>query len=186
FLEAIAEHPRLAAGKDRLLIQIRAGERLQLAKADQRQDAVLLVPDPESGPWLEIGGSYWQIGEDSVVRVGEGKIPADLAAALADLAQGKSVEIPTLRFFNHLDSWQEWLHFPADSWLESLHFIQATAGFELSLEGSLQHLEAQLSVRYGSAAPVPPGLGKVDGLPRLVGDHCEVRDWPTRRRRSPG
>ncbi len=176
FLESIAEHPRLAAGRDRLVIQIRSGERLQLSKADHLQDAILLVPDPDSGPWVEIGGSFWQIGEDSVVRVGEGKIPAELATALADLARGKSVEIPTLRFFNHLDSWQEWLHFPADSWLEKLHFIPAAASFGLSLEGSLQHLEAQLSVRYGSATPVPPGLGKVDGLPRLAGDQCEVRD----------
>ena len=176
FLESIAEHPRLAAGKDRLLIQIRSGERLQLSAAEQRQDSILLVPDPESGPWIEIGGSFWQIGEASVVRVGEGKIPADLAVALGELAQGKSVEIPKVRFFNHLDSWQEWLHFPADCWLESLHFVQAAASFELSLEGSLQHLEAQLRVRYGSASPVPPGLGKVEGLPRLVGDHCEVRD----------
>src|SRR6478735_20374 len=176
FLEALAEHPRLAAGKERLLIQIRSGERLQLSVADHRGDSILLVPDPESGPWLEIGGSFWQIGEDSVVRVGEGSIPAALASALAELAQGKSVEIPTQRFFNHLASWQEWLHFPADCWLESLHFVQAPANFELSLEGSLQHLEAQLSVRYGSAPVVPPGLGKVDGLPRLTGDHCEVRD----------
>ena len=176
FLESIAEHPRLAAGKDRLVIQIRSGERIQLSKADHLQDSILLVPDPGSGPWVEIGGSFWQIGEDSVVRVGEGKIPAELATALTGLASGKSVEIPTLRFFNHLDSWQEWLHFPEDSWLEKLHFIPAAASFELSLEGSLQHLEAQLSVRYGSAPPVPPGLGKVDGLPRLAGDHCEVRD----------
>ncbi len=176
FLESIAEHPRLAAGKDRLSIEVRSGERLLLSEANHRQDQIQLVPDPESGPWIEIGGSFWQIGEDSVIRVGEGKIPAELAAALGELAQGKSVEIPSHRFFNHLDSWQEWLHFPADCWLESLHFIQAGAEFELSLEGSLQHLEARLSVRYGSAPPVPPGLGKVDGLPRLAGDHCEVRD----------
>ena len=176
FLEAIAEHPRLAAGKDRLLIQIRAGERLRLSESKHRKDLVQLVPDPESGPWLEIGGSFWQIGEDSVVRVGEGKIPADLATALGELAQGKVVEVPAQQFFNHLDSWQEWLHFPAGSWLDSLHFVQANAVFELSLEGSLQHLEAQFRVRYGSAPPVPPGLGKVDGLPRLIADHCEIRD----------
>ena len=178
FLESIAEHPRLAAGKDRLLIQIRAGERLRLAQAEHLPDFILLVPDPESGPWVEIGGSFWQIGEDSIVRVGVGKIPVELSAVLAELAQGKCAEVPTLRFFNHLDTWQEWLHFPEGGWLEKLHFIPAATSFELSLEGSLQHLEAQLSVRYGSAAPVPPGLGKVDGLPRLVGDYCEVRDLP--------
>jgi superfamily II DNA or RNA helicase len=176
FLESIADHPRLAAGKDRLSIQIRSGERLQLASADHLQDHIQLVPDPESGLWTEIGGSFWQVGEASVTRVGEGSIPADLASTFAELARGKSVEILTQRFFDHLDSWQEWVHFPEGSWLGTLHFIQAPCVFELSLEGSLQHLEAQLAVRYGSAAPVPPGLGKVDGLPRLSGDHCEVRD----------
>jgi superfamily II DNA or RNA helicase len=176
FLAVIAEHPRLAAGKDRLSIQIRAGERLLLNAANHQLEHIQLIPDPDSGPWLEIGGSFWQIGEDSVSRVGEGSIPAELATALTELAQGKSIQIPTQHFFNHLDSWQEWLHFPADCWLESLHFIQAPAVFELTLEGSLQHLEAQLRVCYGSAIPVPPGLGKVEGLPRLVGDQCEVRD----------
>jgi superfamily II DNA or RNA helicase len=176
FLGAIAEHTRLAAGKDRLSIQIRSGERLHLKAADHHEGEIQLVPDTESGPWIEIGGSYWQIAEDTVVRVGEGSIPAELAAALSSLAKGKSVAIPTQQFFNHLDSWQEWLHFPEGSWLDSLHFIRASAVFELTLEGSLQHLEAQLNVRYGTAPPVPPGLGKVDGLPRLTGDHCEVRD----------
>ncbi len=176
FLESLADHPRLTVGKDRLLIDIRAGERLQLSEAKQVQDEVQLALDPESGPWTEIAGAFWQIGEDSVTRVGEGTIPAELMASLKDLAAGNRVKLPLHRFFNHLESWQEWVHFPEGSWLDTLHFIQAPAVFELSLEGSLQHLEAQLSVRYGSAPPVPPGLGKVDGLPRLVGDHCEVRD----------
>ncbi len=176
FLGAIAEHPRLAMGKDRLLIEIRSGERLQLADAVHLPDRIRLVPDPEAGTWIEIAGSFWQIGETNVTRVGEGSIPAELTASLTELARGKVVEIPTHRFFDHLDSWQEWLHFPQGAWLDSLHFVQAAAMFELSLEGSLQHLEAQLRVRYGGAAPVPPGLGKVAGLPRLTGDHCEVRD----------
>ncbi len=176
FLEAIAEHPRLAVGKDRLLIEIRAGVRLQLGDAVHLSERIRLVPDPEAGSWIEIAGSFWQIGETNVTRVGEGSIPAELAGALTELARGKAVEIPTQRFFDHLDSWQEWLHFPQGSWLNSLHFVQAAAFFELSLEGSLQHLEAQLGVRYGAAPPVPPGLGKVAGLPRLTGDHCEVRD----------
>ena len=176
FLEAIAEHPRLAVGKDRLLIEIRAGERLQLGDAVHLPDRIRLVPDPESGSWIEIAGSFWQIGETNVTRVGEGSVPAELVAPLTELARGKAVEIPTHQFFDLLDSWQEWLHFPQGSWLDSLHFVQAAASFELSLEGSLQHLEAQLSVRYGAAPAVPPGLGKVAGLPRLTGDHCEVRD----------
>lgn len=176
FLEAVADHPRLAAGKDRLLIEIRSGERLRLSGADLEGERIRLVPDPGIGAWTEIGGSFWQIGEDTVTRIGEGRIPAELAADLGKLSQGESVEISTQRFFNQLDSWQEWLTFPEGSWLDSLHFVPAPVIIELSLEGSLQHLEAQLRVVYGSAAPVPPGLGKVDGLPRLAGERCEVRD----------
>lgn len=176
FLECVADHPRLAAGKDRVSIQIRSGERLRLSAANRKNEEILLIPEAESGPWVEIAGSFWQIGEDSLTRVGEGNLPNELAPAMKDLAAGRPVSLPISHFFNHLSSWQEWLHFPVDSWLESLHFVQAPAQFELTLEGSLQHLEAQLSVRYGDSPPVPPGLGKVEGLPRLVGDHCEVRD----------
>lgn len=176
FLEAIADHPRLAAGKDRLLIQIRSGDRLQLSQSRHENGHVELVPDSTFGPWSEISGSFWQVGESAISRVGEGKIPADLAAPLGELAKGKSVRIATQAFFSHLASWQEWLHFPDGCWLDSLHFVNAPAVFELSLEGSLQHLEGQLRVRYGTVEPVPPGLGTVAGLPRLVGDQCEVRD----------
>ncbi len=176
FLEAVADHPRLVVGKDRLLIDIRAGERLQLSAADPVNGNVRLVPAPESGPWIAAAGGFWQIGEHSVTRVGEGSIPAGLAPQLERIATGKTVEIPIPIFFNQLESWQEWIHFPEGSWLDTLHFIPEVARFELALEGSLNHLEAQLSVRYGDTAPVPPGLGKVDGLPRLAGDHCLVRD----------
>ncbi len=176
FLESLADHPRLAAGKDRLLIDIRSGERLRLSEATPENGNIRLAPDPESGPWIAVAGGYWQISEETVTRVGEGGIPESLSADLKTLAEGRSVEIPIARFFNHLESWQEWIHFPDGSWLDQLHFIPASARFELTLEGSLQHLEAQLRVRYGSAEPVPPGLGKVDGLPRLTDDHCEVRD----------
>jgi superfamily II DNA or RNA helicase len=182
FLESIADHPRLAAGKERLHIQIRSGERLRLTAADLENGQIRLVPDADSGPWVEIGASFWHIGEDHITRIGEGSTPAELADSLGKLSQGHSVEIPAQRFFNQLDAWQEWLTFPQGSWLDLLHFVPANAAIELSLEGSLQHLEAQLLVRYGAAPPVPLGLGKVDGLPRLVGDRCEVRDLTSEER----
>ena len=176
FLEAIADHPRLAAGKDRLSVAIRAGERFHLEDATRHEDRVRLIPGKDAGTWVEVAGAFWQISPESVTRVGEGSIPADLAAALGEISRGRTVEIPTARFFNNLDSWQEWVAFPEGSWLDSLHFVPAPAAIELSLEGSLQHLEARLQVKYGGAPAVSPGLGKVDGLPRLLGDRCEVRD----------
>ncbi len=179
FLESIAEHPRLAAGKERLSIQIRSGERLQLIAAEQMEGQIKLIPDPTLGPWHDIGGTFWQITENSVARVGEGKISDELSIGLGQLAQGRSISIPTDLFFNQLTAWQEWLHFPEDSWLESIHFLTATAIFELKLEGSLTHLEAELRVQYGDSKPQPPGLGQIDGLPHLVGDSCQIRDLAT-------
>lgn len=176
FLEALSDHPRLAAGKDQLSITIRSGERFHLADASLQDDRVRLVPSADSGPWVEIAGAFWRISQDGVTRVGEGTIPADLATPLAGISRGQVVEIPTARFFNQLDAWQEWVAFPDGSWLDSLHFVPAAARMELTLDGSLQHLEARLLVKYGESPAVPPGLGKVDGLPRLAGDRCEVRN----------
>ena len=182
FLECVADHPRLAAGKERLSIQIRAGERLRLARAERLGDLIHLTPDADSGPWVEIAASFWHISEETMSRIGQGTIPSELAQSLGSLALGKSVEIPVVRFFNQLEAWQEWLTFPRDSWLETLHFLPAVPSIQLNLEGSLQHLEAQLLVRYGEAPAVPLGLGKVEGLPKLVGDHCQIRDLPEEER----
>ena len=176
FLEAIADHPRLAAGKDRLSITIRSGERFLLDDVSLRGDCVRLVPLACSGPWVEIGGAFWKITPDTVTKVGEGTVPPELTAALGQISRGMVVEVTIGRFFNSLDSWQEWVSFPDGSWLDSLHFVPAPAVFEFSLEGSLQQLEARLQVRYGAAPAVSPGLGKVDDLPRLLGDRCEVRN----------
>jgi hypothetical protein len=176
FLEALADHPRLAAGKDRLSIAVRSGERFHLDDAILHGNCVRLVPAADSGPWVEIAGAFWRISPETVTRVGEGTIPAELASAMGGISRGQVVEIPTARFFNQLDAWQEWVAFPDGSWLDSLHFVPAAARIELSLEGSLQHLEARLQVKYGEAPAVSPGLGKVDGLPRLIGDRCEVRN----------
>jgi SNF2 family DNA or RNA helicase len=81
----------------------------------------------------------------------------------------------------NLESWQDWIAFPADGWIESLHFIPAPASFDLMIDGSLQQLDARLSVAYSDAPPVPPGLGQVPNLPRLIDTRCEVRDHAAER-----
>jgi superfamily II DNA or RNA helicase len=176
FLEAIADHPRLGVAKEQLSIAIRSGERFRLDSATRADGCVELSPTRHPDPWVEIAGAYWRIGTDNIVRVGEGTIPASLARPLRELAAGRPLRIPITEFFNQLDAWQEWVMFPDGSWLDALHFVPAPAGIELSLDGSLQHLEAQLMVRYANASPVPPGLGKVDNLPRLLDDRCEIRN----------
>ena len=120
---------------------------------------------------------FGRFPSDAVTRVGEGNVPADLLASLAGIKKGKAGGNPDQTGFSiDLDAWQEWVAFPDGSWLDTLHFVPAPAVFELSLEGSLNDLEARLQVKYESAPAVSPGLGKVDGLPRLLKDRCEVRN----------
>ena len=175
-LEALADHPRLAAGKDRLSITIRAGARFQLRDASLHGAQIRLVPDQAAGSWVEIGGSFWQISPTSVTRVGEGGMPGELTAALGQISRGLTVEVAADDFFNRLEAWQEWVSLPADCWLEALHFVPAPVAIELMLDGSLERLSACLQVKYAGAPAVAPGLGKVEGLPRLRNDRCEVRN----------
>ena len=126
--------------------------------------------------------SFWQAGEDFLNRAGNGSMPTTLARALMNLASGQPFTLPVQSLFAHLDQWQDWLAFPADCWLESLHFVPASAHFELTLEGSLQHLDARLRVSYADAPPVTPGLGLLPNLPRLNGRICEIRDLATEER----
>jgi len=176
FLDALSGHPAVFAGKEHDPVSITAGRRLGLSDTRPQGEKIVLAPDPASGDWISLDDSFWQIGPDSLNSCGEGGVPATLAPILNRLARGESAAISLSDLIENLDSWQEWLGFPDGGWLDSLHFLPATPVFKLSLEGSLQHLEARLAVAYGHAPPLPPGLGKVENLPRLVGDHCEVRD----------
>jgi superfamily II DNA or RNA helicase len=176
FLDAIDGHPQVWSGKDRLPIRRITGQRIRLATVSLQQNQVRLVPDENAAMWTEIGGAFWQIGEDFLSRAGEGSIPASLDGIMQPLARGGPVEIPLRLLLDHLEPWQDWLEFPANGWLACLHFVPAPASFHLTLEGSLQHLEAQLTVVYGDSTPVSPGCGRVENLPRLVDEHCEIRD----------
>ncbi|MCX6865053.1 MAG: SNF2-related protein, partial [Verrucomicrobia bacterium] len=182
FLDAIDGHPQVLGGKDRLPVRRIPGQRIHLATVSLHQNQVRLAPDENAAPWTEIGGAFWQIGEDFLSRAGEGNIPASLHGIMQPLARGDSVEIPLRLLLDHLDPWQDWLEFPVDGWLACLQFVPAPASFHLTLEGSLQHLEAQLTVVYGDSAPVSPGYGRVENLPRLVDEHCEIRDVSTEAR----
>jgi superfamily II DNA or RNA helicase len=176
FLEAIAGHPGVIAGKERAPVLITTGHRILLADASLRNDEVLLVPASDSADWFEIGGSFWQAGANFLNRAGTATTPSSLSGVLKSLARGETAVVPVQRLLENLDSWQDWLAFPPDGWLESLHFIPAAATFGLTLEGSLQHLEAGLKVTYRDAPPVVPGLGIVANLPHWSGTQCEIRD----------
>jgi len=176
FLDAIAGHPAVFAGKDRQPLSVTTGHRIHLADAALEDGQVSLKPAADGGSWIEIGGSFWQAGPDFLKRVGTAAPPAPLRGAIQPLAHGKPFRVPLRELLANLDAWQDWLAFPSGGWLDSLHFIPAKADFLLALDGSHQQVEARLTVAYPDSQPVIPGLGNPAHLPRLCEELCEIRD----------
>jgi superfamily II DNA or RNA helicase len=96
-------------------------------------------------------------------------------AALA--SQGK-LQLPAADFLADLDAWLDLFEAPHPGWLGSLRFASAAPDFVLDLEGSLEVLEATLSVRYpGLSARALPDPGEdFPGLPAIAPDgHLQAR-----------
>jgi superfamily II DNA or RNA helicase len=185
FLEALSGHPRISGGKQRSPLEIGTSGKIPLRELTHLSRSLRLAPHAQSHPPLRIAGQFWHPGTDTLTRIGTSPLPADLAGPLAELIAGRTVEWPTESFLARLEAWQEWLSFPPDSWLDALHFVAAPFSVGLALDGSLQHLEARLTIHYPDATPVPPGQLSVPGLPRLAhGNRCEIRDLDSETRCS--
>jgi superfamily II DNA or RNA helicase len=178
FLEAITGHPAVFTGDGGVRLEISDGHRLQLAHATRIADEASLTPEENDRGWLETAGAFWQTGEDFLRRVGEGPPPPTIGGILSALCQGQIARLPVRDLLAHLETWQDWLRFPAGCWLESLHFVPATATFHLSLDGSMQQIEARFAVAYDGSPMQVPGKGDIPQLPRLRGEVCEIRDLP--------
>jgi superfamily II DNA or RNA helicase len=176
FLEAISDHPRVAVGKDRTPLTIQANGRIPLADTVLNRDEIQLIPEPDGRAWIEIAGAFFAVSETGIVKLGGVRRGPPDSETIRRLALGRVSGIPVTDFFTDLDHWLEWIAAPDGAWLDSLHFIPAKLGVELQLEGSLQHLEARLQVKYDGSDPVVPGLGKVAGLPKVSNNRCLVRD----------
>ncbi len=177
FLDAIMGHPAVFTG-DGIKLEISDGHRLQLTHATRVADEASLAADENDRGWLEIAGAFWQAGEDFLRQAGAGTPPQQLGRIMAALCRGQSASLPVRDLLSHLEAWQDWLRFPTDCWPESLHFVPAAATFHLSLDGSLQQIEARLAVAYDGSPMQVPGKGEIPHLPRLRGEICEIRDLP--------
>jgi len=177
FLEALTGHPRISVGKDRGPLEIRAAGTLAIRELTHQAPSLRLIPQHAAHPRVILAGHCWQLAPDALTHIGPGSIPPGLADPLGELIAGRPVELPTQAFLARLETWQEWLAFPADCWLDALRFTAAPFTVALTLDGSLQHLEANLAILYPGAPPVPPGQTTLPGLPRLSDEqHCEIRD----------
>lgn len=175
FLVAAGDHSALVSGSERTPITLRTGAHLRLSDTVLENEQIRLVP-AGGNRWVEIDGAFFSVSGDEILHLGVTGPGLPSAAVLSKLAAGQAVRLGVSELFQNLDRWQEWLEFPPDGWLDRLHFIPAQPAFELQLDGSLQHLDATLAVRYGDSDPVPPGLGTVRGLPKVSSDGCRVRD----------
>lgn len=175
FLRAAIDHADWVVNKTGERIEIREGARIPIETLERREHLVTL--GGRSGDLVRLGADWWRMATGEISRIGLGNLEPGLERILEEVHQTGRATIPVPAFLENLERWQEWLDFPEVPWLEAIHFVPAPANFELSLDGSLQRLEATLRVAYGEAAPVVPGRGQVRGLPKLNGDHCEVRNW---------
>jgi superfamily II DNA or RNA helicase len=174
FLAWVVDHPRVKA--DGVELAFSQGGRLRLADIGRGDDGVNLVPDGSDVGWQWIGGRFWKFSDAGGIRVGEGEIPADVADGLRRLAEGKLVECSIQHFLSQWNDWREVVEFPQDAWTERLHIVPAPHEFGLSLDGSARQLKAELRVSYAGLGECVPGMGNIDGLPRLECDTCLVRD----------
>ncbi len=183
FLEALTGHPRIFVGKDRCPLEIRAAGSLALREIIHQPSTLRLIPQAESCQRVILAAHCWHLAPDAITHIGPGPMSPGLAAPLAELMAGRSVDLPTVTFLATLEIWQQWLAFPADSWLDSLHFAAAPFAVGLDLDGSLQHLEARLTILYPGSPPVPPGQSSLPAFPRLTDEqHCEIRDLDSENR----
>ncbi|MEI7956169.1 MAG: DEAD/DEAH box helicase [Verrucomicrobiota bacterium] len=183
FLEALTGHPRIFVGKDRHPLEIRAAGAFSLREIIHQPSTLRLIPQAEPIQRVILSGHCWHLAPDVLTHIGPGLIPPGLAAPLAELMAGHSVDLPTVSFLATLEIWQQWLAFPPDSWLDALHFVAAPFVVGLDLDGSLQHLDARLTIFYSGSPPVPPGQSSLPAFPRLTDDHhCEVRDLESENR----
>lgn len=176
FLEALTEHPRVVAGKERSPLGIESGARIPLLETAFSGGKVRLVPEPDGPAWIEISGAFFAVSANGIVRLDATRSHPPEPETIRKLTTGRVSELAAAEFFGELDRWLEWVAAPEGGWLDSLHFVPAELTVELHLEGSLQHLEARLRASYPDSDPVVPGLGKVAGLPVVSNECCLIRD----------
>lgn len=181
FLATLSGHPRLVCGRESNPLEVSSGAQIQLENCQRVGDSVVLSPSSgDKGTTIGLGPvGRWLLTDGAPAVLARVQIPESqpLKGLVQALAEGNPANLPVDTFLRHLDPLQTALRFPPDCWAESLHFVAASCDFDLRLDGTLDHLKAALSVRYGDHPAVAPGQSGETGLPRLTGpDRCETRN----------
>lgn len=177
FLDAVAGHPRVAVeggakGED---LKIEPDPAPPLRLRDSRWDGrnVVLEIEPPAGRLFRWGDSPALAVAGKLAKLPSRHPDATWHAQVAKLAGGGRLELPVAAFLERFDAWLDLFESPPAGWLGELRLTAASPAFVLELDGSLDALEALLSVRYPGlqAVPLPAADQELPGLPRLAEDH---------------
>ena len=181
-LDRLAGHPRVEIdgrpGPFRL--DSDPGPPLRLADSRLEGSEVSLTLDPAETrrKLVRWGASPAFIAGSAAVRLPAASNRPGWFERVAALAGQGKLRLPAAEFLADLDAWLDLFEAPHPGWLGSLRFASAAPDFVLDLEGSLDALEATLSVRYPglSARPLPDPGEDFPGLPEIAPDgHLQAR-----------
>ena len=174
FLAALIDHPRISSGGNS--ISIFSEKRIQVIAEESNKDELSLVLSAGETIWL--GDQPWALGADSIARIGPAAPPPELTAILRRGLAGAPIRMPLKELLRCGPQWEDWLSFPEGSWLGELKLLPAPVDFHLRIEGSLQQLDARLSVQYDGLPPLAPGLDDDRHFPRREGEGWQSRNLP--------
>ena len=183
-LDRLAGHPRIEIdgrpGPFRLDPDPGPPLRLSDSRLDGSQVSLDLDPAEPRRKLVRWGSGPAFISSGSASRLPAASSRAGWFERVAALASQGKLRLPVAEFLADLDAWLDLFEAPHPGWLGSLRFASAAPDFVLDLEGSLEVLEATLSVRYpGMSARSLPDPGEdLPGLPSIAPDgHLQARQF---------
>lgn len=181
-LDRLAGHPRMEidgrSGPFRL--ETEPGPPLRLADSQLEGNRVTLELDSAESrrSLVRWGTSPAHVAAHHAARLPTGSARSGWLERTFELARRGRLQLSVTDFLADLDAWLDLFEAPHPGWLGSLRFAGAAPDFVLDLEGSLDSLEATLSVRYPglSARPLPDPGEDFPGLPAIAPDgHLQAR-----------
>jgi superfamily II DNA or RNA helicase len=181
-LDRLAGHPRVEIDgrTGPFLLDSDPGPPLRLAdsRLDGPQVSLTLDPAEPRRKIVRWGASPAFISSSTAARLPAASSRPGWFERVAALASQGNLRLNAAEFLADLDAWLDLFEAPHPGWLGSLRFASAAPDFVLDLEGSLEVLEATLSVRYpGLSARALPDPGEdFPGLPAIAPDgHLQAR-----------
>lgn len=185
-LDRLAGHPRIEVDgrQGRFQLDPEPGRPLRLADSQLDGNRVTLRLDPAEPrrKLVRWGNSPAFVAADRAAKLPGASSRGGWMERVLEMAQSGQLQLPVGDFLADFDAWLDLFESPPPGWLGKVRLAGGEPDFELDLEGSLDALEAILSVRYPgqSARTLPDPDEEIPGLPALAPDgHVQTRQIET-------